>query len=774
MNNKTIIEALRDSLAAAGRYNPDDVTRPAAILWTDADRQWQPVIGQLQILKPELLVLGEFEPGKRTGPAIWLRCVIDRVLPEIAIPEDAVPVLYLPGVSRQTLRAVQDCPDGLKPLVELQYRGVCWTQKNGKDWSVEAFLVARDGGLGLDLARDAVTRAALVTALPELIARPVAQFQGRHLEAEDFEKLIIEDPVKDLLLWLNTPEVRETWPAVKWKTFRSRCKKEYKFDSEKDGVLVAAERLGRKNDSWDPVWQRFVEAPALYPGVTEVLRKAKPVNLGMWDDKSTWPQENESAESQLRTALLQLADMPADKARAEIVELEQRHGARRDWVWASLGQAPLARALKHLTVVAQHTAQNLGGDTPAVMAALYMAEGWQADDAALSALAEGHSGADSLAIQAALRSCYLPWLDRGALHLQQLIGTTPLPDRKTAATLGGNKGCVTVFTDGLRWDTACRLVEKLTSQGQTVQLSFRWAALPTVTATSKGAVAPVADQIRGGVMDETFSPNIAKTGKVLTTDRFRKLLAENLIQYLGPDDMGDPSGQAWTEQGEFDSLGHSLQAKLASRINEQLDLLLERLQALTAAGWKEIRIVTDHGWLLMPGGLPDVGLPKYLTESRWARCAVIKEGAKVAYPVVPWHWNPGQYVAVGPGVACFGKGNEYAHGGVSLQECLIPVLTIHIDGQAGGALAVIAEVKWTGLRCRVRIDNGNQDMAVDIRLKVNEPDPARIKAKHLGPEGVASLLVIDDSLEGTPAVVVLLDPAGTVIAKQATIIGGEE
>lgn len=51
---------------------------------------------------------------------MWLHCVIDRALPEVAIPEDVVPVIYMPGVSRQTLRAMQDCPDGLKPLVELQ------------------------------------------------------------------------------------------------------------------------------------------------------------------------------------------------------------------------------------------------------------------------------------------------------------------------------------------------------------------------------------------------------------------------------------------------------------------------------------------------------------------------------------------------------------------------------------------------------------------------------------------------------------------------------
>ncbi|MCJ7602135.1 MAG: BREX-1 system phosphatase PglZ type B [Desulfobulbaceae bacterium] len=775
MSNITIIEALRDSLTAAGRYNPDDVVRPAAIIWTDADRQWQPVISQLQILMPELLVLGEYQPGKKTGPAIWLRCVIDRALPEVDIPEEAVPVIYMPGVSRQTLRAVYECPDGLKPLVELQYRGVCWTHKNGKDWTVEAFLVSRDGGLGLDLAKDGVTRAALVTALPELIVRPVSQMQGRHLEAEDFEKLIIEDPVKDLLRWLNkTEEVRLQWPTAKWKTFRSRCKKEYKFDPEKDGELVAGERLGRKVEGLVPVWERFTEAPALYPGVAEVLRKAKPINLGMWDDKSTWPQENEGGEELLRTALLHLEGLPGDQARAKILELEKAHGDRREWVWARLGKAPLAKALRYLAILAQPTGQGLGGTSPEAMAELYVSEGWQADDAALSAMAEAVSGADSHAVQAALRSCYLPWLESSALHFQELIEKKPLPNHEAAEKLSVGNGCVIVFADGLRWDTACRLLEKLKVQGWQVQLSSRWAALPTVTATAKPAVSPVAGQIGGNAVEDTFQPLITKTEKNLTVDRFRKLLAENKVQYLAADETGDPAGQAWTEQGELDSLGHSLQAKLASRINEQLDLLLERLQTLFNAGWKEILVVTDHGWLLMPGGLLVVALPKYLTESRWSRCAAIKEGARVDCPVVPWHWNPHHYVAVGPGVACFGKGNEYAHGGLSLQECLVPVISIQGGGKQGDVLAAIAEVKWTGLRCRVKVENGDQHMKVDIRMKVNEPDPEKVKAKALGKEGEASLFIIDDSLEGTPAVVVLVDATGNVIAKQATIIGGEE
>src|ERR1700722_15147515 len=151
---KTLIEAVKESLTAAGGYNSGDAVPPTAILWADADGEWRPIVEKLRPLMPELLMLGVFAPEQRTGPAIWMRCVIEGTLPEVKLPEKSVPVLYLPNVSRQLLRSPEECPDALKPLVELQYRGAVWTQVNGKDWTVEAFLVSEGGGLGLDVGRD--------------------------------------------------------------------------------------------------------------------------------------------------------------------------------------------------------------------------------------------------------------------------------------------------------------------------------------------------------------------------------------------------------------------------------------------------------------------------------------------------------------------------------------------------------------------------------------------------------------------------------------------
>jgi hypothetical protein len=127
----TVLEALVAPLNGAAVYNRGTMVVPAAILWPDEHRQWEALPPLLREVNPYLLTLGPWEPAARTGLAIWLRCMIGGTLDAAACPEDAVPVLFLPGVSRRRLRAVEKiCPKHLQPLAELQYRGVFWTQQN--------------------------------------------------------------------------------------------------------------------------------------------------------------------------------------------------------------------------------------------------------------------------------------------------------------------------------------------------------------------------------------------------------------------------------------------------------------------------------------------------------------------------------------------------------------------------------------------------------------------------------------------------------------------
>ncbi|MDE0509862.1 MAG: BREX-1 system phosphatase PglZ type B, partial [Gammaproteobacteria bacterium] len=738
--------------------------------------QWLPVIPQLRRLLPQLLTFGEYQPDQRTGPTVWLRSIVDGSLPSIDLPQEATPIIYLPNVSRQELRAVQECPDRLKPLVELQYRGTCWTQKNGKDWTIEAFLVSEEGGLGLDVARDSATRHAMLGALTELVTTSVDRLKGKRLEAEDFDKLFSDDPTKDLLVWLSDPEaVKSGWTSGRWSAFKSRCKADFKFDPEKDGDLVGAELLGKREGPWAAVWERFTESPVLYPGMPELLIKAKPSNE-LFIEHSSWPQNNEKEETALRKSLMAVENSTPTKARDLILKLEQSHGQRRKWVWAKLGQAPLANALGHLAELAERAATKLGGASTAEMARHYVEVGWKVDSAALSAVAAVKSSSDTQAVSKALKAVYRPWLESAAEHLQALTEKQPLPgyEEQSLEELQVESGGVVLFADGLRFDVSQQLVECMRSKDWSVTLSTRWAGLPTVTATAKPAVSPVTKVIRGLSLGEDFLPVTVDGEKSLTTDRFRKLLATVGYQYLAADETGDSSGRGWTENGELDKLGHSLQGKLASRIEEQVDLLIERIEFLFNAGWREIRVLTDHGWLWLPGGLPKVDLPKYLTASRWARCAAIKGESKVEVPTVRWHWNALERVAVAPGIACFGAGNEYAHGGLSLQESLVPVIRVTAGITAAKAVARIGNVSWIRLRCRVQVDTSQLGLSVDLRLKVNDPNSSVSEVRPVDSNGAASLLVVDDELEGTPAVVVVLDSNDHLVSKLPTIIGGND
>ncbi|MBW1970943.1 MAG: BREX-1 system phosphatase PglZ type B, partial [Deltaproteobacteria bacterium] len=134
---------------------------------------------------------------------------------------------------------------------------------------------------------------------------------------------MIEDTPRDLLVWMNSPsEIQKQWDGNKWAAFVSRCKAEYGFDPDKDGVIVAGEKLGlREDEAWKNLWKRFEESPLLYPGLPEVLRKSKPSGKLIFD-KEPWPDENDNEEKSLRQDLLNLSSKSAAEARKTIEDLE--------------------------------------------------------------------------------------------------------------------------------------------------------------------------------------------------------------------------------------------------------------------------------------------------------------------------------------------------------------------------------------------------------------------------------------------------------------------
>ncbi len=773
MNDQvTFLDALVEAIKRAGRYNKNDQVPPAVVLWTDKDRQWEALLPLLRERLP-LLTLGQYKPAEWTGPVNWLRCVIARTLPDYQLPLEVTPVIYLPGISKQEIRAVEETPKMLQPLAELQYRGVLWTHRSGRDWTVAAFIQSSEGGLGIEIGADNATKEALQRALLKLADEPLARLKKEApLRAPFFDALLNPDEVRSLLLWLNDPVgYPKRCSAEEWASFCGLCQRKYGFHPEKDGVMTAVVLFGQRQDAWGNVWSRFKEAPHAYPNLPELLRRAKPQQMSLFTASESWPQDNEAAELTLRESLTALRDVPPHEVRTAIGDLEEEHAPRRFWVWATLGRSPLATALQYLMTLAKETERTPGGSTVTEIGKDYTEWGWKTDAAVIDALAAVEKAEDVAAIKAVITALYRPWLENAALAMQTVVYSGhPLRTYHVEPLSEPGNGVCILFYDGLRYDIGQRLAAALESNQLTCKVEAHLVPLPGVTPTAKPAISPVVGMLSGKT-SQGLEPIVTASGSKVTAEVLRKLLIQSGYQVLKGEELGDPSGKAWTEMGTIDSYGHQYSWKLSHHIAGEIHGLERRIEALLSWGWKQVLVVTDHGWLLLPGGLPKADLPEHLTLIRKGRCARLKEMSNTDQETVPWYWDNNVRIALAPGICCYEAGKEYEHGGLSPQECFVPV--IMVSQQENTISITIENVIWRGLRCTMNVAGATSGMKVDIRTKAGDPATSlTTTSKSPNADGTVSVLVQDEDRMGEAALIVVLHSDGTVIKQILTTIGG--
>ena len=269
-------------------------------------------------------------------------------------------------------------------------------------------------------------------------------------------------------------------------------------------------------------------------------------------------------------------------------------------------------------------------------------------------------------------------------------------------------------------------------------------------------------------------PTNAATGTKASIQVLRSLMDDNGVQVLGPTETGDPSGTAWTEAGEIDHRGHDVGIRLVDYLDEEVDRIVAAFASCSMPVGKRVEVVTDHGWILLPGGMEKVELPPATTEVKKGRCARLKDGADVDVPTVPWFWDPDVRIALAPGATCFEANKEYEHGGVSPQECIVPRLTVTAglrqrdharsrvhEGEVAGACS--AESEFSGVTDKV---------VVDLRGLPAEPKSSIAEqAKETSSAGRCLLLVSDEEHEGERAHLVLVAPDGQILAQREVVVG---
>ncbi len=260
---------------------------------------------------------------------------------------------------------------------------------------------------------------------------------------------------------------------------------------------------------------------------------------------------------------------------------------------------------------------------------------------------------------------------------------------------GGRRGVI--VCDSLRWDLAQGVVEQLTAHGD-ADTSTRpvLSTLPSQTQFGMTAMlplgpAPIVLKYDGeiGLRDPA--------GRNLATRDGRKAFLDNTLT-AGTGSLGGgrggvgfldmenllkgaavPKGRTIViYDNNIDEQGHKGTEELPLLARELVGNICRTVGALHDAGIGTVHILTDHGFLFLAPDLVDgLGRPEVdvkQASQRTARWAALKPDSPVADVfTLPSPW-PGDPTTLGfpRGVRTLVKAEEYEHGGISLQECVIP------------------------------------------------------------------------------------------------------
>jgi PglZ domain len=315
-----------------------------------------------------------------------------------------------------------------------------------------------------------------------------------------------------------------------------------------------------------------------------------------------------------------------------------------------------------------------------------------------------------------------------------------------------------VIVDALRLDIAERTVERL---GQTSELHVVAATLPTTTPFGMTALLPTSGASIGvGASSSTVQLFTDDTDSLEEREGRKthlRLLLESRgdsVAFVEVEDLlqggavpADRFIVAFTYA--LDDRGHS-KANTASlpeealKLPARLALVVERLHA---SGVAHVDLVTDHGFLwLNPDDVDALGtptVPQVQVTKKAPRYAILTDGAAAPELMhLPLPFDPSVQLGFPRGIRTLGKAAWYAHGGVSLQEAVIP----HVVSRAAAevrrvrAAFVVPVRNIVGATIPVRITPVVAGQEVE-QLSFQAPQPMTVRLEVTGVAGGQALQV---------------------------------
>jgi hypothetical protein len=759
----TLLQRLIEQITEKSQFQAGQEISPLCILWTDKGREWEAFLPILDAAGLDIFILGDYSPEKKSGPAPYILWSLTHA------GIHSIPLVYLPGFGVEELKATDSCSPSIQPLAALRYQSTVFSHPNGKDWSLSGWFSSATGA-ALNLQDSDQARTMLRSSFRYLLQKPLEELRDTIWTTENLTGTVVCDPVLSALKWLGGGKTAV--PTEDWAAFTEKAKKEFGFIPEKQSTVEVAARLASGTEKkLDPLWARFSENPSRYPLVISLLGSlVVPTYSGdllIPPDFGRYPQWykklHETLASELR-ALGTIIDQfqlisRLNKLWGDFHELESS-------LWAAQAPIPLLPLLKDLSALAVAVQKKpTNHDWPALVA-WYSSSGMEADRLVLKLMGWKQDLGLRTSLQAILQNLYLPWLEALTRIVEQAYMAQP--EYFTQPPLGSSLPYITheavLFVDALRMDLGSSLGQMLKDKGLSVEITPGVTVLPTTTSTAKAAVSPLRSHLQGGDLNTDDAYPILD-GKACNADVLRKGLEERGWSILKPDNLTLVQ-YGWMENNDLDSRGH--EGTLQDQVTSTLDSLVYTIQKLLERGWERVRVVTDHGFLLVPLGLPKTNLPPVLVESKGGRAAIMKLSSQAPNLPVPWFWDPVQNYNLAPGISTFYQSN-FAHGGLSLQELVVPTLlvTANSSGSAARNSPVDATLIWKGLRLRIGMDEHPENWSMDLRHSAVDPATSLLGGKR----PLASSIAVDDDHQGKKAQFMILDEHDAIVFQRETVIG---
>jgi hypothetical protein len=284
----------------------------------------------------------------------------------------------------------------------------------------------------------------------------------------------------------------------------------------------------------------------------------------------------------------------------------------------------------------------------------------------------------------------------------ELPGVTLQADiyREVAALAAGGRRVAYILVDALRFEMARELAAILEQDWQT-ELAAALATPPTVTEVGMAALMPGAEGGLALVAVEGGGLATVVAGRTLNTrqdrlDHFAEVVGSSTtaarLDQLAPlsDSRLDESIRSAaivliTAADEIDGLCESNPSLARRMLDDVLNQLRRAVKTLLGLGIERIVVSADHGFLfgerLEPGERIDApgGKTAALKRRVWVGKGGDQSDSFLRAPLSAFGIGGELEIATPWNLACFkvrGGSTEYFHGGLSLQEMVIPVLTV--------------------------------------------------------------------------------------------------